>query len=443
MLFMKSEMANCLTFWQSSYSSDDFYRSWNLSFDETAFTDDEGKEVTSLVDDLAEAKRHNSTGDIINDADADCISLWDDVYNEEHCNGGPTLAELNGGELTDLEQYEPLRVATKRKRGRNSVTETSHHCASSSGAPVQICNVSDVDCSLQTVQQTNVVADRLMSFDPGFQSDQEKSLSQQNATGLLNPSKPDSKLHSRHSVSVSLSSQAKEDVGDKPEMSANYSKSVLPFSPKHLWKSESADLADDFCASKRMKTNHGAAVTVHPASVSEAEAELMTDVENSADDTQPTDNTLPSSPRFNSSSSFETQKQYFWLYNIQSKGPKCQPTIGRFFSSTSDPHVLSDFSDPAGDARLLTSVNYSGRLRDRGATEVDANPRRLLQIGNELQRMAAIIGPTPPTMAAVEFSLSPREKNKFASRVCRLKRKAQHEANKIKLQGLEQEHRKW
>jgi len=34
-----------------------------------------------------------------------------------------------------------------------------------------------------------------------------------------------------------------------------------------------------------------------------------------------------------------------------------------------------------------------------------------------------------------------REKNKYASRICRLKKKAQHEANKIKLYGLEQEHR--
>lgn len=33
-----------------------------------------------------------------------------------------------------------------------------------------------------------------------------------------------------------------------------------------------------------------------------------------------------------------------------------------------------------------------------------------------------------------------KEKNKLASRACRLKKKAQHEANKIKLTGLEAEH---
>ena len=35
---------------------------------------------------------------------------------------------------------------------------------------------------------------------------------------------------------------------------------------------------------------------------------------------------------------------------------------------------------------------------------------------------------------------SRKEKNKLASRACRLKKKAQHEANKIKLSGLDDEH---
>lgn len=35
-----------------------------------------------------------------------------------------------------------------------------------------------------------------------------------------------------------------------------------------------------------------------------------------------------------------------------------------------------------------------------------------------------------------------KEKNKLASRACRLKKKAQHEANKIKLYGLEVEHKR-
>ena len=141
-----------------------------------------------------------------------------------------------------------------------------------------------------------------------------------------------------------------------------------------------------------------------------------------------------------SNSGFEAQKRYFWLYNVQSKGPKCQPPTAQFLAASSDPHILSCVHDPVTGARSRTTMKYSAQQRDRSATDVDANPRRLLQIGNELRRLTAIVNATGSS--AADFSLSPREKNKYASRICRLKRKAQHEANKIKLQGLEQEHRK-
>jgi hypothetical protein len=41
---------------------------------------------------------------------------------------------------------------------------------------------------------------------------------------------------------------------------------------------------------------------------------------------------------------------------------------------------------------------------------------------------------------SVRRTKSRKEKNKLASRACRLKKKAQHEANKLKLHGLEEEH---
>nr|BAH72202.1 ACYPI008922 [Acyrthosiphon pisum] len=48
-------------------------------------------------------------------------------------------------------------------------------------------------------------------------------------------------------------------------------------------------------------------------------------------------------------------------------------------------------------------------------------------------------------VSELPFNVRPntrKEKNKLASRACRLKKKAQHEANKIKLFGLETEHRR-
>lgn len=49
-------------------------------------------------------------------------------------------------------------------------------------------------------------------------------------------------------------------------------------------------------------------------------------------------------------------------------------------------------------------------------------------------------------VSELPFNVRPKsrkEKNKLASRACRLKKKAQHEANKIKLYGLEIEHSEW
>lgn len=73
-----------------------------------------------------------------------------------------------------------------------------------------------------------------------------------------------------------------------------------------------------------------------------------------------------------------------------------------------------------------------------------ANPRKLLLIGLELKKLSKIINDLTP-VAEVPMnnkSNSRKEKNKLASRACRLKKKAQHEANKIKLNGLSVEYKK-
>jgi len=65
-------------------------------------------------------------------------------------------------------------------------------------------------------------------------------------------------------------------------------------------------------------------------------------------------------------------------------------------------------------------------------------------IGLELKKLSKIINDlTPVTDVPVTAKNKTRkEKNKLASRACRLKKKAQHEANKIKLFGLNQEHKR-
>lgn len=65
-------------------------------------------------------------------------------------------------------------------------------------------------------------------------------------------------------------------------------------------------------------------------------------------------------------------------------------------------------------------------------------------IGKELDKLGRVIHDMTP-VSELPFNVRPtsrKEKNKLASRACRLKKKAQHEANKIKLFGLENEHSK-
>ena len=73
-----------------------------------------------------------------------------------------------------------------------------------------------------------------------------------------------------------------------------------------------------------------------------------------------------------------------------------------------------------------------------------SNPKKLAAIGKELDQLSKIINDLTP-VSEMPFGArckSRKEKNKLASRACRLKKKAQHEANKLKLHGLEEEHSK-
>lgn len=85
-----------------------------------------------------------------------------------------------------------------------------------------------------------------------------------------------------------------------------------------------------------------------------------------------------------------------------------------------------------------------GKARKGDGNDLTPNPRKLYNIGKELDKLGRIINDMTP-VSELPFNVRPtsrKEKNKLASRACRLKKKAQHEANKIKLSGLEQEHSK-
>ena len=162
---------------------------------------------------------------------------------------------------------------------------------------------------------------------------------------------------------------------------------------------------------------------------------------------------------------FDLQQQnatYFWQYNAQGK-QRPKP------SSTTDPYsVNEEFKDPIFNSDEIEEpesqqLRHPGKARRGDGTDTTPNPTLLNSIGKLLSQLnneiAAIQQPgtslqedkmddflgTPskrlkhPSGGTDLGSVNRREKNMLASRVCRLKRKAQHEANKIIMSGLKEE----
>lgn len=195
------------------------------------------------------------------------------------------------------------------------------------------------------------------------------------------------------------------------------------------------------------------------------------------------------SPFMNSESMFDlmmsskSRDAYFWQYNTQSKGPKTKKVLTL---RNKDPHLHRDFYDPVFQLQSLNSragganTGAANKLRKGDGNDVTPNPEKLYNLGHQIrdfiqksyqmnnacfgtngtgpQQQILFSGGTTPINHTLSASLDnsqllstsfptekvnlKREKNKIASRACRLKKKAQHEANKIKLFGLNEEHSK-
>ncbi|XP_038071123.1 CREB3 regulatory factor-like isoform X2 [Patiria miniata] len=110
-----------------------------------------------------------------------------------------------------------------------------------------------------------------------------------------------------------------------------------------------------------------------------------------------------------------------------------------------DDDACSDMSEDHGVATTSSTARglFPPKVKSRRSEydDLTPNPKRLLLIGNELHKLNKVISGMIPVSALPPNARnrSRKEKNKLASRACRLKKKAQHEANKVKLYGLEKE----
>lgn len=133
--------------------------------------------------------------------------------------------------------------------------------------------------------------------------------------------------------------------------------------------------------------------------------------------------------------------RFFWQYNVHSKGPKGRRILSS--QQLSDPFHVQQTVDPVFSTSFQAeSIKHRGKARRGDGNDLTPRPQKLLAIRSDLDGLTRLIGdlgtfdaPTSPDQ------FNPRkEKNKLASRACRLKKKAQHEANKIQLAGLQEEH---
>ena len=140
----------------------------------------------------------------------------------------------------------------------------------------------------------------------------------------------------------------------------------------------------------------------------------------------------------------KSRLQFFWQYNSHSKRLKeCHRTASedQAFEEES-PYVFKQISDPvfAESGGYSGKFRYNGKIRKCDGNDWTPNPKKLLMIGLELKKLTDAINTLSVRSTTTDMAMIRKEKNKLTSRICRLKKKAQNEANKIKLYGLYKEH---
>ncbi|XP_061882399.1 CREB3 regulatory factor-like [Entelurus aequoreus] len=132
-----------------------------------------------------------------------------------------------------------------------------------------------------------------------------------------------------------------------------------------------------------------------------------------------------------------SKRRCFWEYRCSRESAAKKKLCG-------DVHWSLSWSSSTLPSTLYRREGKKGRRKARktDASDLTPNPQKLHNIGEQLQKLNAAIDRMGPVndLPAVARARSRKEKNKLASRACRLKKKAQHEANKIKLWGLNQEY---
>ncbi|XP_051903000.1 CREB3 regulatory factor [Hippocampus zosterae] len=149
------------------------------------------------------------------------------------------------------------------------------------------------------------------------------------------------------------------------------------------------------------------------------------------------DASRPEEAEGSTSSRKRGKRRYFWEYSEQLTPSKQERLLkpSEWDRRTLPSNLYQKNGPPHGKYALKKS-------RRTDVEDLTPNPRKLLQIGSELRKLNKVIGDLTPVseLPLTARPWSRKEKNKLASRACRLKKKAQYEANKVKLWGLSTEY---
>ncbi|KAK4882341.1 hypothetical protein RN001_005660 [Aquatica leii] len=399
----------------------------------------------------------------------------DDIFQVDKADliQGPTLAELNANDENLLEDlnFDDLfsKISTPVMQIINNHLNNSANASSSCPQP----GIGYYRDSLETASASSSPFDTFSNkttvpaFSPTSQTSSTSSLLQ----SLSSPSLPPSGLQSQKHSALHELLLKRENYSASPERSAlgqsvpGHSLSPVGSNTVKILRGQSSRLSSsapthlglEHIWQRREPRKHllstsslveagstsslsTGVLSPEAADFSNDEVETEEDSEHYEDYSSDGDSDNENEKSFKLSSKRE---KFFWQYNVQAKGPKGQRLIMK--TKMEDPHILNEITDPVFSPNCsVRGIKHSGKARKGDGNDLTPNPRKLFNIGKELDKLGRVINNMTP-VSELPFNVRPKsrkEKNKLASRACRLKKKAQHEANKIKLHGLEHEHRR-
>lgn len=167
--------------------------------------------------------------------------------------------------------------------------------------------------------------------------------------------------------------------------------------------------------------------------------------------------TSPTQTGVATSSRYAKRSPQWWQYNLTHRSVertallhRClNPTAAAAKRSTTDRRRHDPVFDRAiacaSERNLGLRIAHAGKARVGDGNDLTARPDRLRDLKCRLDRLNAEMSKINSLLVSLAVGCDARvrvqrEKNRLASRICRLKRLAQHEANKILLGGLDKEH---